>query len=812
MEPADQLERVSSWYLNLVRPVLEADAPTRVSALDGDLSRLRVAVDSCREQPAVCVLGHSGVGKSTLINALVAGDDMILPQGGIGPLTAQATSVRFSEEPFFEVRYHGVTELNRVLFALDRYQAVGRTSADDVLALGIATTPILPVDIAEETLLGPEQSEDGETESRRDAYLRRGRLLVRGEQYCDLELSYVADCLRMLLGREPVSGTRPSEEDARRMAKIREAIALASNGKAYTRRANAVDPDPDPDFLRDLHTHAAGFLAPLIRELNVGWRADLLRDGLVLVDLPGVGIANDEYRRITQSWVREEARGIALVVDRGGLTSEAAELLRSSGFFTRLLYATDDPSADVVELVVVIVKLDASATDARNAERAALGSKARPWIEHFEETCTRAVALVKQQVQQELQAYAASQGGEAREQTHLLVQRILAGLVVQPVAAMEYRKLLTHDPEDPARIKDLAESKIPKLAEALSGVAKQQRNRLRHRAGSLMSDFVDSATKALESFAASWDPEAAIAEEAEALRRDLEHKLDELRRGLYARQGAFRNFLRETLGNQTELSVENAALAAQESIRTYLRALEPAHWATLRATVRRGGAFVGARQVNLPADFATRFEDPVAAIWSKRILEPLRTTTTELATFYVETVEHIVSWAEARDPHPPMRRLLALRAEIQTDMRRLERVGKDAVDQLRQRVKAALLDAIEDPIRKRCQQFVGERRDTGSGTKVRILDFFQGLVLEVVEAAKAPCNTILLENLRVVEGEVLEVLDKYPDPLAAAAKALSGESDDHREGAEAQRSKIMASIRKALEAQPEDATFVDEAR
>ena len=48
-----------------------------------------------------------------------------------------------------------------------------------------------------------------------------------------------------------------------------------------------------PRLRRDLHEHASGFLAPLIKELHVRWHSPLLKTGMVLVDLPGVGVAGD---------------------------------------------------------------------------------------------------------------------------------------------------------------------------------------------------------------------------------------------------------------------------------------------------------------------------------------------------------------------------------------------------------------------------------------------------------------------------------------------------------------------------------------
>jgi putative ribosome biogenesis GTPase RsgA len=41
----------------------------------------------------VCFVGGAGVGKSTLVNALVAGGDTVVTSGGVGPLTAQAIEI-----------------------------------------------------------------------------------------------------------------------------------------------------------------------------------------------------------------------------------------------------------------------------------------------------------------------------------------------------------------------------------------------------------------------------------------------------------------------------------------------------------------------------------------------------------------------------------------------------------------------------------------------------------------------------------------------------------------------------------------------
>src|SRR5690606_26162894 len=110
-----------TWYQQKARPLLEQHTPERVETIDREVSRLADLQGVSKEDLPVCVLGNAGVGKSTLINAMVAGHQTVLPQGGVGPLTAQATLVRYSAERFFKATYLSKRKLNALLFALERY-------------------------------------------------------------------------------------------------------------------------------------------------------------------------------------------------------------------------------------------------------------------------------------------------------------------------------------------------------------------------------------------------------------------------------------------------------------------------------------------------------------------------------------------------------------------------------------------------------------------------------------------------------------------------------------------------------------------
>ncbi|MGC8642057.1 MAG: hypothetical protein ACP5XB_19505, partial [Isosphaeraceae bacterium] len=173
-----------------------------------------------------------------------------------------------------------------------------------------------------EEMIESVQSGDSVEQERITEYRRQAQLLIKGLQHREASPAYLIDCLRLALGKQPVYGSAPGPEDQDRIHRISAALAAKR-----LRQEGVVTQKPFRDALRD---HAAGFLAPLIREMSVTCESATLPHGVVLVDLPGTGVAGDIHGKITNRWIREQAEAMVLVVNHRGLQEADARLLHQS--------------------------------------------------------------------------------------------------------------------------------------------------------------------------------------------------------------------------------------------------------------------------------------------------------------------------------------------------------------------------------------------------------------------------------------------------------------------------------------------------
>jgi GTP-binding protein EngB required for normal cell division len=643
-------EALLKWFESDVRPFMERHAPDRLAALDSDARRLKDLLAKT-DEVTVCFLGNSGVGKSTLLNALAAGSGQVLPAGGIGPLTAQATEVRFNPVRSFKVVYHRKTHLWRVGFAMEARlmqrarAAAKRETTDPVPTVEDDLTRELDEETRAELTEAVEGAEAGTNAPAREvleAYAKQAKHIVCGDQFAEREFEYLVDGIRIACDNKPKWGRTLSSDDLARVQRVREIFKRAAKDRTYERRES----DGLAEFADDLAAHAAGFLSPLIERIEVGWPSELLNSGVVLVDLPGVGIAQDSYRDVTKKYIREKARAVVVVVDRAGPTESTVDLLRTSGYWDRLVGASDDPGSDPCKMLIAVTRVD-DVTQSKWTDLSQKAGATRPKKrEVFSELVEEFKPRMRAQITEQLGKIGESSNATVRAAREQARAGLLESLEIHPVSAPEYRKVLADDEDDPAFLKDVEQTGIPNLQSSLVRLAQDERNARRAQIADVRSRLERAALSEVAFIGEFWQRENRAAEEAERLEAALKSIVDPKQEEYGRRAGAFREFLKATVQAKIEALVLEARDAAEEEVEKYLRRLQSAHWGTLRAAVRRGGAFHGSVHINLPDDISGYFQEPMAAVWGQRLLVDVRKRTAELANDIEQMVIEICVWAE----------------------------------------------------------------------------------------------------------------------------------------------------------------------
>ncbi len=415
--------------------------------------------------------------------------------------------------------------------------------------------------------------------------------------------------------------------------------------------------------------------------------------------------------------------------------------------------------------------------------------------------------MVPAQVAQELAKLEAAGNEATRLQREDAMKRVLATLQVHPVSALQYRSLHLADEDEPAKIKHEEESNVPRLKRALVALATDHRARHRKRLNGALQQFADSIRAQLELDRATWEQDLRAEREAEALRVELDDFLSTRRRELEARQGAFREFLRNGIPEQIDARVAEATLLARADIATYLNRMRDLHWASLKATVtKRGLHRTGSgREVDLPNELTLRFEEPIAIVWSKYILTGLRQRTAELGSNYVDLVAEVVAWARNQEARVSSRVVEKLHESMTADTKGLNAIGKEAVDELKKKVREQLYDRLERRIAECCNEFVMRRAHEGPGVKSRILEFFRDeLADDVAKTAGPVAKQVLTQNYGRVQAEIVELFQNYKNPLDRARDALITSHEDSVRRSDAQkRRKVLEDIDAVLHSMPD---------
>ncbi len=783
------------WFEDQARPFLTRHANDRLAALESDYQRLKRLLSS-PDTVTVCLLGNSGIGKSTLLNALAAGADQVLPAGGIGPLTAQATEVHYSSSPTFKVVYHPRKNLWKVAFTLEQRlegqlreakKAEGKaiknaanSGSEDLESQLDDEDRIEALAMAQHNI----DAEDAPPEDPLDGIIKQAKQIITGNQFSTQTMPYLVDALRLACNQKPRWKQEIDSGDLQRIERIKQALDHPKADRTYELRQT----DDPAAFREELKAHAAGFLSPLIERIYVGWPSDVLKSGVILVDLPGVGIAQDSYRNITKKYVRDQARAVILVVDRAGPTESTVNLLRESGYWNRLVGAADDPNSDPCSILLAVTRVDDVAQEEWQNIFVPEGTVRPKKREIFSRLIEEFQPRMRAQIKEQLGNIGGSTSEAVQSARDQARANILESLEVHPVSAPELRKILLDDEDDRPFLQNAEQTGIPLLQESLIRLAQAERESRSAARKEVSTRLASASLNELRIIDGLWRQEDRAAEEAQRLEAALEVILTPKRKEYDRRVGAFREFLDETVQAKIEALVLEARSVAETEVQNYLWSLQGAHWATLRAAVRRGGAFYGSRAINLPDDISNYFQEPMAAVWGQKLLRDIRKRTTELSADIEKMVEEICCWANENGGASVNAKLLRNQQErVASLAAQMKQVGKEAVDELRETVKVRLSEVIRKPIEAACKKFVQQGDDIGPGVKARILGLFRQLAEKATKAAQQPAVDILQANFAEVRLEIQESFAQGGDPIQTTAELIVEGHEARQKRSDAQK-------------------------
>jgi hypothetical protein len=411
---------------------------------------------------------------------------------------------------------------------------------------------------------------------------------------------------------------------------------------------------------------------------------------------------------------------------------------------------------------------------------------------------------MRRQITDQLENIGASRNQTVEEARANARETMLASLEIYPVSAPEYRKLLLADEDDPTFLDTEESTGIPALRTAIGNLVQQEQAARHEQVTGISARLWRGSLGQVERIRELWTAGTHTTEETEKVQSALDAFLAPKRKEADRRVGAFREFLQATVDTRIRELVLEARAVAEEEVDSYLEGLKDAHWATLRAAVSRGGAFHGRRNINLPDDIAIYFQEPMAAVWSKKLLRDVRKRTSELASDQHEIVREICDWASEY----AARRISASVLRNQNErmglrVSQMQQVGKEAVSELRDAVKQRMAEAIAKPIRAACQRFVAEGQNSGPGVKSRIIVLFHRLAKSATTAAQEPAIAILESNFRTVRSEIGENFEKWGDPIEETASLIIGRHEEFaRRSDERRKGKLMEQCDNVVRALP----------
>lgn len=544
----DYIERLRTYVDEVEQHRVGADPMwrERLDVLESEIDR--------RPEVEVALLGGTGAGKSTLVNALAR--KRILPVSSMRACTSAITEVAFGEGAYeVEVEFISRESWTSELYNLEQDIADHREATSE-------TDPDLGI------------RKDAEDKIRTVYGESANQFFVSLDQRDLVEPAEVTDAFN--------------------------AVTLAST----------FDADDEPAFREYLKRYLDSDHAfwPIVKRVRVCGPFEDLADGAVLVDLPGLNDPNLAREEATRQHLRS-AQFVWVVFNmKRALTRDVFDYLREGDLLRQLFMdgrtgsltfvgtASDDIDEDA-DIERLGLDEDASTVEIVRARAEAVQKEVRRQLEELGQLIVRD-AKEDRETGSEL----------LTELQRAPIHCVSAKEFQKIVGVMQKRSQLLRNPEDTG---------IPELHRHLSGLVAElgveaHRSRLTREIDAVALDVERTVSTTRAAVIAQREATDAQLEEVRAAasesRRFLGEKADAALQTMDAQVLAGTELLRERLAKVADEFGDDL-----DALRDRWRGM---HWATMRATTRRGGRWANRdRRIDLPEQIAKPILDGLSLAW-----------------------------------------------------------------------------------------------------------------------------------------------------------------------------------------------------
>jgi hypothetical protein len=778
-------------YRKEIRSFLSDNQVLGIESLD-QLAGLLEGALAQKTHLNVGFLGESQVGKSTLINAVLGA--RVLPTGGIGPLTAQATQVSFGEQNTFTVEYHTKQQLHRFAFGLERYLEQRGVIPPRSSGSEVENDPDPDIELEH---LEQELSEPGASSEKGEHMLKQAKTLImtpEGQLTPDTQPNdsdgVALDGILIALGQTSRGSQEALKPYVKRIAELQQklgGVEIVSESRGS-----------ENEFKRALRTRAAGWLSPLVSRLKVRLTSPLLKH-LSITDLPGIGSMADPGADIAEKFVRTDGDTLVIVFRNSGVSQSIADLLERTGVITKLLFGSREGTAPI-HIIIAVTHLDdvARSRYLDAIEFAELSDEQPPdKADIFRKLSADMPLTIRDGVAGALRLSKAFEDlpEDLRARREQIVSSLVDSMRIVCVAAPDCLAIASHR-ADQAWLQTEEATGVPEFREALKTVANealsQRQGLIQEYDEALRSALVDQLMAVQQAYEGG---SGAAAQEWERFRQALEEAAHPHKEQLKVVQGEALSTLKRTVPERIKALSDRATAHATRRLSRVIAESQDLHWKSIQAAIRGDGIWER-RGVHYPRALTTALVDYVASDWEPQIVEGIRTEVRTLATRGAELVKRLCEDAQRINP-----RLMSDVSHVDTQRKILIQQSqtcvawtKEQLETLRKEVHEELIEVVRQPITKACRKAVAESKHVGQGMKARVLStFLEGGESAILEAGAAVERLLDARYRKLLKGLIEGFLKDNHDPIQDALERLTSSEASRVKRSDAQRRRKVLS-------------------